>query len=43
MFDNMIEKNVCIKILLHANIRAKTAALMRNYFSRRNNFHLYGS
>ncbi len=28
------------KILLYVNIQAGKAALVRNYFSRRNNFHL---
>ncbi len=29
-----------LKILLSANVWARKAALVRNYFSRRNNFHL---
>ncbi len=38
------ESNVlCVKILLHSNIQAKKAALVRNYFSRRNYFGLNGS
>ncbi len=36
----LVKKNTCVKILLHANIRAKKAALVKNYFSRRNNFCL---
>ncbi len=35
-----LKNNVHIKILLHANIRARKAALVRNYFTRRNNFRL---
>ncbi len=42
MSDDGISK-VCVKILLHTNIPARKAALGRNYFSRRNNFGLYGS
>ncbi len=39
----LVKKNICVKILLHANIPARKAALGRNYFSRRNNFGLHGS
>ncbi len=35
-------KNICVKILLHANIQARKAALVRNYFSRCNNFLVSG-
>ncbi len=28
----LIQKNVCVKILLHTNIRARKAELVRNYF-----------
>ncbi len=34
----LVKKNVCVKIVLHANIPAGKAALGRNYFSRHNNF-----
>ncbi len=30
----LVKKNVCVEILLPANIQAKKAALVRNYFSR---------
>ncbi len=36
----LVKKNICVKILLSASIRARKAALVRNYFSRRNNFCL---
>ncbi len=39
----LVKKNVCVKIPLHANIRARKAALVRNYFSRRNHFCLNSS
>ncbi len=39
----LVKKNVCVKILLHANIQVRLAALVRNYFSRCNNFDLHGS
>ncbi len=39
----LFKKSVCVKILPHANIQARKAALGRNYFSRRNNFGLHGS
>ncbi len=39
----LVKKNICVRILLHANIQARKAALVRNYFSRRNNFHLNSS
>ncbi len=38
----LVKKGVCVKYL-HANIRARKAALGRNYFSRRNDFPLIGS
>ncbi len=38
-----LDKRISVKILLHANIRARKAALVRNYFSRHNNFHLHSS
>ncbi len=31
-FVTLGKKNVCVKIILHANIRARKAALVRNYF-----------
>ncbi len=34
------ELTLCVKILFHANIQAKEAALVRNYFFRRNNLRL---
>ncbi len=34
----LVKKNVCVKIPLHACIRARKAALVWNYFSRCNNF-----
>ncbi len=47
MCDNVSLKKICDicdkKICLHANIPGSKAALMRNYFSRHNNFHLNGS
>ncbi len=36
----LVIMNNCVKILLHANIWARKAARVRNYFSRRNNFGL---
>ncbi len=39
----LVKKNIYVKIVLHANIPARKAALLRNYFSRRNNFGLLGS
>ncbi len=39
----LVKKDVCVKNLLHANIRARKAALLRNYFSRRNHFRPNGS
>ncbi len=36
----LVKNSICVKILLHANIQAGKAALVRNYFSRRNNFFL---
>ncbi len=38
----LVKKNVLVKIL-QANIWAKKAVFVRNYFSRCNNFHLKGS
>ncbi len=38
----LVYKNICVKNH-HANIWAREAALVRNYFSRRDNFHLNGS
>ncbi len=43
MCDNTVKKNVHVKIVLHTNIWARKAALVRNYFSRCNNFCLNGS
>ncbi len=37
----LVKKCVCVKILLHANIHARQAALVRNYFFRRNNFRFH--
>ncbi len=37
---HIVKKSICVKILLHTNIQARKAALVRNYFSRRNNFCL---
>ncbi len=34
----LVKQNICVKIHLDANIQARKAALVRNYFSRRNNF-----
>ncbi len=42
MFDS-VKKTFCVKILLHAHIPARTAALVRNYFSTHHNFGLHGS
>ncbi len=39
----LVNKNICVKILFHANIRARKVAHLGNYFSRRNNFHLIDS
>ncbi len=39
----LVKKNVCDKIFLHACIQARRAALVRNYFSGRNNFGFHGS
>ncbi len=39
----LVKKNVCVKILLHTNILARKAALLRNYFSQRDNFGLHSS
>ncbi len=39
----LVKKNICVKILLHANIQALKAALVRNYFYRHNNFGLHSS
>ncbi len=36
----LIKKSVCVKILLCANIQVRKAALVRNCFSRHNNFRL---
>ncbi len=36
----LVKKNTCVKILLHANIWARNAALAKNYFSRHNNSQL---
>ncbi len=38
----LVQKNIHVKILLHINIQTRKAALARNYFFRRNNFHLNG-
>ncbi len=38
----LVKKNICVKILLDADIPARKAALIRDYFSRRNNFGLHG-
>ncbi len=35
----LVERNVCVKILLHVRVGVWKAALRRNYFSRRNNFY----
>ncbi len=43
MCDSIRWKERLCQILLHANIQARKAALVRNYFSRRNNFRLSGS
>ncbi len=42
-FVILLKKSVCVKILLHANVRAGKAALVRNYFPRRNHFCFKGS
>ncbi len=39
----LVKKTICVKILLHANIWARKAALVRNYFPKCNNFHLNSS
>ncbi len=39
----LLKKNVCVKIHLHANMSARKAALVRNYFCRCNNFRLSSS
>ncbi len=39
----LVKKNVSVKIPLHTNVKARKAALVRNYFSRRNNFSLHSS
>ncbi len=36
----LVKKKICVKIFLHASIRARKATLERNYFSTRNHFHL---
>ncbi len=37
----LVQKNVYVKILLHTNIPARKAALVRNYYFRRNNFGVH--
>ncbi len=32
----LVKKNMCVKILPYANIQARKAAIVRNYFSRHN-------
>ncbi len=39
----LFKKSICVKTLLQANIWARRAALVRNYFSGRNDFGLSGS
>ncbi len=39
----LVQKNMWVKIILHANVRAMKAALVRHYFPRRSNFRLHAS